>query len=72
MPGALMVCLRCGHVMAFDEQVRFRELTPQERNFVELDPRVRIIQAEHQRIYRQLFEDGDGGHREPRSKFCSA
>jgi hypothetical protein len=29
-PGAIAICIRCSHIMAFDEQLRHRELTDAE------------------------------------------
>jgi hypothetical protein len=31
-PGDLTICLYCGHFMAFDDDLSFRELTPEEMN----------------------------------------
>jgi len=28
--GAIAVCLKCGHIMSFDAQLKFRELTDEE------------------------------------------
>jgi hypothetical protein len=30
VPGSISVCIHCGHVMAFDEKMQFRELTDDE------------------------------------------
>jgi hypothetical protein len=49
-PGAITICIRCGHVMAFDEALRFRELSRAERHRVERDPMItttRNVIAEH-------------------------
>ena len=32
MPGALTICIRCGHMMAFAEDLTFRELTRKEKD----------------------------------------
>jgi hypothetical protein len=37
-PGAIAICIRCGHVMAFDQALRFRELSRAEGRQVERDP----------------------------------
>jgi hypothetical protein len=37
-PGAITICIRCGHVMAFDGALRFRELSRAERLQAERDP----------------------------------
>jgi hypothetical protein len=42
--GDISMCLHCGHVMAFDADLRFRELNEQERREVEGDARVIALQ----------------------------
>lgn len=43
-PGAITVCMPCGHVMAFDEGLALRELTDEEIVKVAGDPRLLAIQ----------------------------
>jgi hypothetical protein len=44
MPGAVTVCIACGHIMAFDEQLRLRDLTDAEAIEVAGNPVVLAIQ----------------------------
>jgi hypothetical protein len=39
-PGDISICLGCGHVMAYDDDLMFRELTAKELLKVTCDPRV--------------------------------
>jgi hypothetical protein len=39
-PGDIAVCLYCGHVMAFDEQIRLRNLTDAEVINIAGDPKL--------------------------------
>ena len=40
VPGAMSLCLKCGYLAAFTEDMTLRELSPMERYFVSMDPRV--------------------------------
>jgi len=44
-PGDLTVCLYCGHLMAFDETLQFRELTEDEMVEVAGDERIVAINS---------------------------
>jgi DNA-directed RNA polymerase subunit N (RpoN/RPB10) len=39
-PGCITICFSCGHVMAFDDNLMFRELTDEEVIEVAGDPRL--------------------------------
>lgn len=43
MPGSWTICIFCGHLMAFDERMEFRELTQRERSQAEDDRNVRLV-----------------------------
>jgi hypothetical protein len=43
-PGDITICLYCGHVMAFNDDMTIRELTSEEMHAVAGDPRVLAIQ----------------------------
>ncbi|UPK03157.1 hypothetical protein [Bradyrhizobium sp. 170] len=43
-PGNITVCLYCGHIMAFTEDLRLRELTDEEMIDVAGDPRLIAVQ----------------------------
>lgn len=42
-PGALAICIRCGHVAAFDANMRFRELTAAELKWTAADQNIRLV-----------------------------
>jgi hypothetical protein len=39
-PGAISMCLYCGHLMAFDERLQLRELNDEEIKDIAGDPRI--------------------------------
>jgi hypothetical protein len=43
-PGSVVVCIYCGHIMAYDEGLKLRELTLEEQLDVAGDPRILAIQ----------------------------
>jgi hypothetical protein len=43
-PGRITVCLFCGHIMAFAEDMSMRELTNEEARDVAGDPRILALQ----------------------------
>jgi hypothetical protein len=43
-PDDITICLYCGHVMAFDKRLKFRELTDDEIKLVADDKRILAIQ----------------------------
>lgn len=43
-PGAVTVCIVCGHIMAFDEDLQLRDLTKDEELQVAGNPALMIIQ----------------------------
>ena len=42
-PDDITVCILCGHRMAFDAQLRFRELTAEEAKQIGSDARIAVI-----------------------------
>lgn len=42
-PGNFTVCIYCGHAMAFDDDLAFRELTGDEKKEVDADPDVIVL-----------------------------
>lgn len=42
-PGDLNVCIRCAHMMLFNDDLTMRELTPIERSTALADPKVAQI-----------------------------
>ncbi len=53
-PGTITVCIDCGHVMIFDDDLRLREPTDEEREQIASDERLRaMLDAREQ--YRQDF-----------------
>ena len=49
-PGAITVCLTCGHIMAYADDLGLRELTVQEQIDVAGDKRILAIQRGRQRL----------------------
>jgi hypothetical protein len=43
-PGDVFVCIECGHIMAFDQGLKFRELTNEESVAIAGDPYLLAIQ----------------------------
>ena len=53
-PGDFTICLACGHLMAFDDELILRELTDAETVDVAGDPRIIAVQ-----VVRQKMEDDE-------------
>jgi hypothetical protein len=51
-PGDFTVCIRCGHVMAFDDKLKLRNLTSEEMNTIAGDARLLAIQFARGKIER--------------------
>jgi hypothetical protein len=51
-PGAITVCMYCGHLMAFDERLHFRELTDAE--IIEIAGDERLIAINRARTLSQI------------------
>lgn len=51
-PGCITVCLYCGHIMAFDDNLMFRELTDEEVIEVAGDPVIIELQMLRSRYKR--------------------
>ena len=49
-PGSVTVCLQCGHIMAFDLDLRLRELTDKEAYAVAGDRRILAIQRGRKKL----------------------
>lgn len=49
-PGAITVCLTCGHIMAYADDLSLRELTAQEQIDIAGDKRILAIQRGRQRL----------------------
>jgi Zn ribbon nucleic-acid-binding protein len=43
-PGAWTMCVKCGHLMTFDDELHLRQLTAAETDEAAADPRIRKIQ----------------------------
>jgi len=44
-PGSIMLCYYCGHEMALDNNMQFRELTTAERRELAHDPKFQLAKA---------------------------
>jgi Na+-translocating ferredoxin:NAD+ oxidoreductase RNF subunit RnfB len=51
-PGDFTVCIACGNVLAFDENLQLRKLTPAEERDVSKDDRVQMIRNAVYRVHR--------------------
>jgi hypothetical protein len=51
--GDVTICLYCGHLMAFNDDLTVRELTPQEMHAVAGDPRVLAIQRARKEVFKK-------------------
>ena len=49
-PGDLSMCLHCGHLAAFDDNLRLRPITKKERRDALRDPNIRKILAAQKRL----------------------
>lgn len=49
-PGCITVCFTCGHIMAFADDMTFRELTDEEVVEVAGDPRITDLQKLRARV----------------------
>lgn len=58
-PGDVTICLRCGHLMAFAEDLTLRELTDAEMHEVAGDER--ILRAQHARVAKHHVTWHDHG-----------
>lgn len=52
-PGALTICIACGHLMAFDLDMTMRELTSAEMHEMAGDPRILAIQRARAALARK-------------------
>ena len=44
-PDDITICFKCAHIMAFDDNLKFRELTPEERQEISKDTNIQILVA---------------------------
>ena len=52
-PGAITVCLECGHIMAFADDMTLRELTDKEAHRIAGDPILKAIMWVRGRIMKE-------------------
>jgi hypothetical protein len=50
-PGDFTVCIRCGHLMCFGDDLSMRELTDAEMIIIASDQRLLVIQAARKEIF---------------------
>jgi hypothetical protein len=62
-PGDITVCLRCGHIMAFNKQLRFRKLTDEEIIAIAGDPRIIEFQRARGKVFPETMKSGKIGSR---------
>ena len=55
-PGSCTVCFACGHIMAFDESLRLRELTADEMHDIAADRSLLAVQSARAKA-RKRFDD---------------
>lgn len=49
--GDCTICIKCGHVMIFTDELMLREMNAQEQKEIESDPRVAIVIAGIKKIH---------------------
>jgi hypothetical protein len=59
----ITVCLRCGHIMAFNKQLRFRKLTDEDIIAVAGDPRIIEFQKARGKVFPETRKSGKIGSR---------
>ena len=52
-PGDITVCLHCGHIMAFDDGLKLRELTAEEAHEIAGDKRILTIQEARAKVMKE-------------------
>jgi hypothetical protein len=53
-PGDVTVCIHCGHIMAFGESLKLRELIDEELVAIAGDPNILAVQAARARVKEKL------------------
>jgi C4-type Zn-finger protein len=53
LPGDITICLHCGHVMAFKDDLTVRELTSEELHEVATNPDVLAIQKARGEVFKK-------------------
>lgn len=51
-PDDITLCIRCGCVMAYDDELHFRHLTPEEHDVIRQDERVQLALAAIGRLHQ--------------------
>lgn len=51
-PGDITICITCGHVMVFTDDLALRELTSAEARMVAADLRVQVVRWAHDRVVK--------------------
>ena len=51
-PGDVTICMYCGHIMAFNESLQFRELNDDEIKDVAGDPRIVAISKARTKVWK--------------------
>lgn len=51
-PGSISICFRCGHISAFSEDMRLRELTDAEMHEVAGHPKIIAIMKARKKVIR--------------------
>jgi hypothetical protein len=61
-PGDLTVCIYCGHLMAFGDDLQLRELTPEEQVYIAGDKRILAVMRTRVAMGMTTEEEDDGIH----------
>lgn len=51
-PGNIVICIECGHIMAYDNNMQMRKLTDKEMIDIAGDPRILLIQKARKRLHQ--------------------
>lgn len=60
--GDLSVCMKCGHLTAFDENMMHRPLNDEEQKYIAGDPRLLALQQARGEVLNELEERGEKLH----------
>lgn len=61
-PGDITVCIKCGHLTAFDFHMKQRKLTDEEMLYISGDKRLLAIQEARGRLLKEMEEKGQEFH----------
>lgn len=53
-PGDFSVCMKCGHLTAFDENMKHRPLTDEEEKYIAGDPRLLALQEARGEVLSEM------------------